>query len=84
MLVLTRKQGEGIIIGDDVRIVVLEGGDGAVRLGIEAPKDKKIYRQEVYQRIREENQQALSWDMADLKSLSSSIPDKQRGQNGND
>jgi carbon storage regulator len=55
MLVLTRKSGQGIWIGDDVRVVVLESKDGQVRLGIEASKDKAIHRDEVYTKIQEQN-----------------------------
>ncbi len=55
MLVLTRKSGQGIWIGDNVRVVVLEAKDGQVRLGIEASKDKPIYRDEIYTKIQEQN-----------------------------
>lgn len=55
MLVLTRKVNEGIHIGDDVFIRVVEVGRGTVRLGIEAPGHVPIHRQEVYERIREQN-----------------------------
>lgn len=48
MLILTRKLGEIIRVGDDVTIRVLEVRGGQVRLGIEAPDDVRIYREEVY------------------------------------
>lgn len=73
MLVLTRKAGEGIIIGDDVTIKVIEMKGGAVRIGIDAPKSKKIYRQEIYNRVMEENKKATQWDMDALDSLSSNL-----------
>jgi carbon storage regulator len=73
MLVLTRKAGEGIIIGDDVTIKVIEMKGGGVRIGIDAPKSKKIYRQEVYDRIIEENKMASQWDMDALDSLSTNL-----------
>ncbi|MBE9532090.1 MAG: carbon storage regulator CsrA [Proteobacteria bacterium] len=60
MLVLTRKSGQGIWIGDDVRVVVLESKDGQVRLGIEAPAEKIIHRDEIYKRIEEQNIKALT------------------------
>ncbi len=63
MLVLTRKSGEGIVIGDDITIKVIEIKGGGVRIGIDAPKNRKIYRQEVYDRIIEENKSATQWDM---------------------
>jgi len=70
MLVLTRKPGEGIVIGDDISIKLIEIKGGAIRIGIDAPQDKKIYRQEIYDRIAEENRSAAQWDLTDLDSLS--------------
>lgn len=70
MLVLTRKVGEGILIGDDIVIKIIEMKGGGVRIGIDAPQDKKIYRQEVYERITEENREALQWNLTDLDALS--------------
>lgn len=58
MLVLTRKLGEGITIGSDIRVVVLEVKAGQVRLGIEAPSAVHVHRDEVYAKILEENKQA--------------------------
>jgi len=58
MLVLTRKLGEVIRIGDAVTIRVLELKGGHVRLGVEAPSDVRIYREEVYQTVRKENEGA--------------------------
>lgn len=73
MLVLTRKIGEGIVIGDDVSITVVEMKGGSVRIGIDAPQNKKIYRQEVFDRIAEENRDAANWNMIDLDSLSDNL-----------
>ncbi len=73
MLVLTRKAGEGIIIGDNIKITVIELKGGGVRIGIDAPVEQKIYRQEVYDRICRENQEATQWNLADLNDLSSSL-----------
>ncbi len=69
MLVLSRKVGEGIIIDDDVTIKIIEVKGGAIRIGIDAPKNKKIYRQELYDRIVEENRNAAQSDITDLDSL---------------
>lgn len=52
MLVLTRKAGEAILIGDSVRVKVLEIAGGRVRIGIEAPADVRIHREEVADRHR--------------------------------
>ncbi len=69
MLVLTRRAGEGIVIGDDIKITVVEIKGGGIRIGIDAPQDMKIYRQEVYDRICQENKEATQWNLADLNSL---------------
>ena len=58
MLVLTRKLGENIRIGDSVKITVLEVRSGQVKLGIEAPPEVKVHREEIYVRIQEENRRA--------------------------
>ena len=55
MLVLTRKVDERICIGDDIIIRVIDVNKGNVRLGIEAPKNVHIYRQEIYERIQKQN-----------------------------
>ena len=60
MLVLTRRRGEGVVIGPDVRIVVLGIKNGQVRLGIEAPRTIEVHRDEVCVRIQDENQLAAS------------------------
>lgn len=61
MLVLTRKLGENIRIGDSVKITVLEVRSGQVKLGIEAPPEVKVHREEIYARIQEENRRAGGW-----------------------
>ena len=70
MLILTRKLGESITIGDDIRIQVLEVKGKQVRLGIEAPKKYSIHREEIYQRIQEENKLAAQQSPISLKSFS--------------
>ena len=69
MLALTRKKGESIIIGDDIEIVVLEIVGDKVRLGIEAPREITIHRQEIYLQIQEENKEASKNTMATFKKL---------------
>jgi carbon storage regulator len=51
MLVLSRKQGERVIIGGNIVVTVIEGKEGRVRLGFEAPQGTPIHREEVFERI---------------------------------
>ncbi len=76
MLVLTRKPGEGIKIGDTITVKVIETKGGAVRLGIEAPRNQKIHRQEVYNKISTENMKAAQWSLSDLDVLSETLQKK--------
>ncbi len=59
MLILTRKAGESVIVGNTIRISVIELSHGMVRLGFEAPSDVSIYRDEIYKEIAEANKAAL-------------------------
>jgi len=70
MLILTRKSGEKIAIGDDIVITVLETRGNQVKLGIEAPSDITIHRQEVYEKVRRENLAATGIMAADLSIAS--------------
>jgi carbon storage regulator len=68
MLILTRKLGEKITIGDDITITLVEIKGTQVKLGIEAPKHIEIHRQEVYERIRQENLSSSDINDSDLSS----------------
>jgi len=69
MLILTRKIGECINIGDDIKVHVVDIRGKQVRLGIEAPIHAPIYRQEVYQKILEENRSAARLNPADFDEM---------------
>ncbi len=73
MLVLSRKAGEGFLIGDDITVTIIESKSGTIRIGIDAPRDKKIFRQEVYDKIKEENVEASRWNPVDIDSLGGTI-----------
>jgi len=59
MLILTRKLGESVTIGDDIKITFLEIKGKQIKLGIEAPPDIDVHREEIYNLIREQNIQAV-------------------------
>ncbi len=69
MLILARKVGEAIIIADDIKIRVLESKGGLVKLGVEAPDDIAVHREEIYLRILEENKKAAMEAPTDLSEL---------------
>ncbi len=69
MLILTRKIGESINIGTDIKITVVSIDGSQVRIGIDAPKDVIVHREEVYKRIMEENKAALGASTVDLKTI---------------
>ncbi len=77
MLILTRKLGESIQIGDDIRITFLDIKGKQVRIGIEAPKQVMVHREEVYRMIQEQNLQAAHFMAADCENLAN-IWDKLR------
>ena len=59
MLILSRRAGESIYIGDNIRVSVLKIQGSQIKLGFEVPENVGVYREEVYNRIREQNQKAL-------------------------
>jgi carbon storage regulator len=76
MLVLTRKLGESIAIDDNIKIVVVQIKGKQVRLGIKAPKETKIHREEVYQAIHDQNVAAAQSNMDDFSRLGEELRKK--------
>lgn len=58
MLILTRKVGESLVIGDDVSIIVLGVKGNQVRIGVDAPKSVSVHREEIYNKIQDEQKDA--------------------------
>ncbi len=70
MLILTRKLGESIIIDENVQISVIEINKNNIKLGVNAPKELTIYREEVFLKIKEENSQSSSSGIIDFIDFS--------------
>jgi carbon storage regulator len=73
MLVLGRRQGENIRIGDDIKVIVLEVRGGQIKLGIEAPLSVQVHREEIYERIQRQNRRAAAMTTADLEDAAKSL-----------
>ena len=69
MLVLSRHRDESIMIGDDVVVTIVDIRGDKVRLGIDAPQDIPVHRQEVYEAIQRENRKAAEMGPSDTRDL---------------
>lgn len=79
MLVLSRRPGESIVIGSDIVVTVLEVRGGQIRIGIDAPRDLQVHREEVYQEVCRENAKAVASALGSseiLRSTASAIVDR--------
>nr|MBN2276234.1 carbon storage regulator CsrA [candidate division Zixibacteria bacterium] len=82
MLILTRKLGESITIGDDIKVTVLGVFGRQVRIGIEAPSKVVVHREEIYVKIQKENRKAAKTVKQDLTSVVKLLKDKITGDIG--
>ena len=73
MLVLTRRLGESINNGDNIKITVVDIDGKQVKVGIEAPRDISIFREEVYERIKQENIRASGTSPDDVKKTAKEL-----------
>jgi len=69
MLIITRKKGESLMIGEEIEITVNKIEDGSVKIGIKAPKDITILRKELYEQVEKENKEAANVDMNLLRKI---------------
>lgn len=69
MLVLSRKKKETVLIGEDIKVTIIGIEGDKVKLGIEAPSEIHIYRGEVYEAIKAENQEAAAVNLNDLQEF---------------
>lgn len=69
MLVITRKQGESLLIGDNIEISIVDIKEGSVKISINAPRDISILRKELYVEVEKENKNASNIDLNVLKNL---------------
>lgn len=76
MLVLSRKNGQKIIINDNIEITILESKFDNCKIAIDAPKDVKIYREEVYKQIQFSNKMSNKVSIDAIDSLSSLVDEK--------
>lgn len=72
MLVLTRRIEEVLVIGDDIEVVVLDSRGGQVRLGISAPKSTPVHRKEIYDRLLQEQNKAISFAASNPPAIAAS------------
>jgi len=79
VLILTRKLGDSITIGDSIRVSVLGIRGRQVRLGIDAPSDVVVHREEIYLRIQQENRKAVGNAKSDLLGMVKRIKEKIAG-----
>lgn len=69
MLVITRKKGESLLIGDDIEITISKIDDGSVKIAIEAPREIRILRKELYTEVQNQNIEATKIDINVLKNF---------------
>jgi carbon storage regulator len=74
MLVLTRRPGESIVVGQDIVITVIEIKGGQVRIGVDAPREVDVYREEIYEQVRQENIAAV----ANAEEIRRAVQDQKR------
>ena len=77
MLILTRKINQKLIINDDIEIVILESYKNSVKIGVNAPNNVQIYREEIYNEIKKSNKQAHHFDVNAISNIKATQPNIQ-------
>ena len=80
MLILTRKQGESVAIGDEIQVTVVEIQGKQVKLGVKAPREIAVHRQEIYEKIQQENIRASQVDDFDLSEIKQALTGDESGK----
>jgi carbon storage regulator len=73
MLVLTRKKGQKIVIGDNIEIVILDNDFNNIKIGVNAPRNVSVYREEVYVEIKRANEMSKMTDLSSLQILEQNV-----------
>lgn len=80
MLILTRKQGESVAIGDEIQVTIVEIQGKQVKLGVKAPREIAVHRQEIYEKIQQENIRASQVDDFDLSEIKQALTGDESGE----
>jgi carbon storage regulator len=78
MLILTRRPGESLFLGDNIKLKILSVQGKQIKIGLEVPEDMTVYREEVYLKIKEQNKQALEISQHDLLAAAALWQKKER------
>jgi carbon storage regulator len=78
MLILTRRPGESLYVGDSIKLTVLSIQGKQIKLGLDVPKDMTVYREELYLRVKEQNRQAMATSDTDLLAVTELWQSKQK------
>ena len=78
MLVLSRKLGESVVIGEDIHLTILDSQNGEVKIGIAAPKEISILRKEIYDEVKEQNKASAEVNPKSLRALIEKIKEKDK------
>ncbi len=79
MLILSRKKGQKLIINDNIEVVIIEADSGVAKIGIKAPKDVTIYREELYNELKQTNKNSIDTEVDTLKQLEEAIKNMPQG-----